>query len=96
MDVDLIGWLASAVLLATLTRQIVKQWRGDDSLSRWLFIGQCAASAGFVLYSLLLGNWVFTVTNACLLLTAIVGWAIDRRRRNPNERDGGRGRHSGA
>ena len=91
MSVDLIGWFASAVLLATLARQIVKQWRGDDSLSRWLFVGQCAASAGFVLYSLLLGNWVFTVTNACLLLTAIVGWAIDRRRRNAIDRDGSRG-----
>lgn len=90
MSVDLIGWLASAVLLATLARQIAKQWRGDDTLSRWLFVGQCAASAGFVLYSVLLGNWVFTVTNACLLLTAILGWAIHRRRRRGSGRDADR------
>ena len=75
MTADWIGWLASAILIATLIRQIVKQ--GDASehggISKWLFAGQCAASVGFVVYSILVDNWVFIVTNSCVLLTAVVG-----------------------
>lgn len=81
MNPDWIGWLASAILIATLIRQIAKQ--DDDSgegVSRWLFVGQCAASSGFVLYSVLVGNWVFIVTNSCVLLTAIVGQVLTSRR----------------
>ncbi|MGY1459582.1 MULTISPECIES: hypothetical protein [unclassified Luteimonas] len=77
MNPDLIGWAASAILLATLSRQIVTQWKDKDAkgVSRWLFVGQIAASTGFVVYSWLLDNWVFIVTNALILLTAIVGEA---------------------
>jgi MtN3 and saliva related transmembrane protein len=31
------------------------------------------ASVGFVVYSWLLGNWVFVVTNALMLCTALLG-----------------------
>jgi MtN3 and saliva related transmembrane protein len=41
--------------------------------ARWLFIGQFAASAGFLVYSALMKDWVFVTTNAVLLLNAIVG-----------------------
>ena len=81
---DFIGWAASAVLLATLIRQIVKQARDPDAegVSTWLFLGQATASLLFVVYSALVGNWVFIVTNSCLLLTALVGqWISWRRRR---------------
>ena len=46
---ELIGWASSAILLATLVRQVRKQWREGTSegVSRWLFVGQTAASAGF-------------------------------------------------
>ena len=79
--VDLIGWLASAILLATLVRQIVKQVKdaSPDGVSIWLFIGQATASALFVVYSIMVGNWVFIVTNSCLLITAIAGQWITRR-----------------
>ncbi|NUO76769.1 MAG: hypothetical protein HOQ32_12240 [Lysobacter sp.] len=75
MNVDWIGWSASAILIATLVRQIVKQSDASDSqgVSKWLFAGQCAASTGFVVYSVLVGNWVFIVTNSCVLLTAVIG-----------------------
>ncbi|WP_394540211.1 hypothetical protein [Lysobacter enzymogenes] len=52
MNPDWIGWLSSAILLATLLRQIVKQVSGsrhgtkNNGVSRWLFLGQCAASVG--------------------------------------------------
>lgn len=75
---DLIGWLSSAVLLATLVRQVRKQWRegSSEGVSRWLFVGQIAASAGFVVYSALVANWVFVVTNALILCDAVVGLVI--------------------
>jgi hypothetical protein len=62
----------------TIGTQIHKQWRDGTSkgVSRWLFLGQMAASAGFTLYSWLVHNWVFVVTNALMLLGAIVGYSI--------------------
>jgi MtN3 and saliva related transmembrane protein len=82
---DLVGWIASAILLATLARQTWRQWREPDprGVSRWLFVGQIAASVGFVAYSWMLRNWVFIVTNTLILLTAIVGQlALSRARRD--------------
>ena len=75
---DAIGWAASAILLATIVSQIRRQWREGTSkgVSRWLFIGQIAASAGFTVYSVLVQNYVFIVTNALMLLSAIGGLAI--------------------
>lgn len=82
---DLVGWAASAILLATLARQTWRQWREPDprGVSRWLFIGQIAASVGFVAYSWMLRNWVFIVTNTLILVTAIIGQlALSRARRD--------------
>src|SRR3546814_832681 len=72
---DIVGWAASAVLLVTLSRQIYTQWQDKDAkgVSRWLFVGQIAASCGFIAYSWLLDNLVFIVTNSLILLTAVVG-----------------------
>ena len=75
MSVELVGWLSALVLLATLARQVYTEWRSRSvkGLSRWLFVGQLCASTGFVLYSWLLHNWVFIVTNALILATAVIG-----------------------
>jgi MtN3 and saliva related transmembrane protein len=77
-SVDAIGWLSSAVLLVTIGRQVFTQWRtrSDIGVSRWLFIGQLTASIGFSVYSYLLHNWVFLVSNLALLMTAVVGEII--------------------
>lgn len=81
MATDLIGWLASGILLLTLIRQVVKQARTEsEGVSTWLFIGQATASALFVVYAFLLGNWVFIFTNSALLVTALVGQWLTRRR----------------
>ena len=45
------------------------------------FIGQLAASTGFTIYSLLLRNWVFSVTNGVMLLSGLLGWAITVRQK---------------
>jgi MtN3 and saliva related transmembrane protein len=73
-----IGWASSFILLITLMRQVYTQWRTstDAGVSRWLFIGQMTASIGFTLYSVLLGNWVYIVSNVAILGTAIVGQYI--------------------
>lgn len=75
MITELIGWLAAATLLATIGRQVYTQWRDRSSqgVSKWLFIGQLCASIGFVVYSWLLANWVFVVTNVLMFLTALLG-----------------------
>lgn len=75
---DLIGWFSSAVLLATLCSQIYKQWRHRtaEGVSKWLFIGQTVASFGFIIYSVLLHNWVFIVTNGLLLLAGVTGFIL--------------------
>ena len=81
---DLVGWAASAILIATLVRQTWTQWRAADpqGVSGWLFAGQITASALFVAYSVLLKNTVFIVTNGLILLTAVVGqWVYLRAKR---------------
>jgi len=85
---ELLGWTAATILLLTLCRQVYTQWRDRTSkgVSRWLFVGQCAASAGFILYSWLLKNWVFVITNSLILLTAVMGEIIFLR----NQRGAGR------
>jgi len=72
---ELIGWFAATVLLATIGRQVYTQWRDGSTsgLSRWLFIGQLTASLDFVVYSWMLRNWVFVVTNVLMLVTAALG-----------------------
>src|SRR3954468_18490024 len=77
MLTEAVGWISAAVLLATLVRQVYVQWHTEEvqGVSRWLFRGQIAASLGFVVYSVLVENWVFVVTNALIALTALVGQA---------------------
>ncbi len=75
---EMIGWISSIILLLTLGKQIYKQWKegSSEGVSKWLFIGQVSASAGFAIYSWLLRNWVFVVTNILALLSAFVGLGI--------------------
>lgn len=75
---DAIGWFSTAVLLLTIGRQVWTQWRTRSSqgVSKWLFIGQLVASSGFVVYSFLVGNWVFVVSNVMMLVIALVGQAL--------------------
>ncbi len=94
MWVEAIGWFAAAVLLLTLGRQVYTQWRERETkgVSRWLFVGQLTASTAFLVYSWLVENWVFVVTNALLLVTAAIGeWIFLRNRRLEATGQGGKG-----
>ncbi|MCA3218545.1 MAG: hypothetical protein ING59_08305 [Burkholderiales bacterium] len=90
MLTDLLGWTATAIPLVTIARQVYSQWRqrSTQGVRSWLFIGQLAASTGFLIYSYLLGNWVFVVSKAALLVTAALGQWIFWHNRRREERQG--------
>ena len=75
---ELIGWGSSFILMLTIGKQVHKQWqeRPSEGVSKWLFIGQMSASLGFTIYSWLVNNWVFVVTNSVMLLSGLVGLVI--------------------
>jgi MtN3 and saliva related transmembrane protein len=72
---EIIGWTSSIILLLTLVKQVYKQWKDGETegVSSWLFVGQLLASIGFTVYSYLVSNWVFTITNALLTINNIIG-----------------------
>lgn len=87
---ELIGWLSSAILVCTIGKQVYKQWSEgrSEGVSKWLFIGQMAASLGFTIYSALVGNRVFIATNGVMFLAAVAGLFILSKHR----RDASRGK----
>jgi len=91
MATEAIGWMSNLLLLLTMSKQVLTQWKTGSSqgVSSWLFIGQLATSTGFVIYSFLLGNWVFVSSNVLMLFVAVTGqWLYVR---NERARSGGRG-----
>lgn len=81
--VDALGWASSFVLVLTIGKQVFKQWRegSSEGVSIWLFVGQLAASTGFTIYSWLVHNWVFVVTNSLMVVNALLGYAITFRQK---------------
>jgi MtN3 and saliva related transmembrane protein len=84
MMTTILGWISTTILLATLARQVFTLWRDRTTkgVSSWLFIGQLSASAGFIAYSVLLGNVVFVISNTLIAVVSIFGeWVYLRNRR---------------
>jgi MtN3 and saliva related transmembrane protein len=75
---QILGWGASAVLVLTIATQVYRQWQQGTSkgVSKWLFAGQITASSGFLIYSWLIRDPVFMVTNLLLLVAAVIGLSI--------------------
>jgi uncharacterized protein with PQ loop repeat len=89
---ELIGWCAATILLATIVRQVYTQWKSGTAqgVSKWLFIGQLTASILFTVYSLLLANWVFAISNLMLIVVAVTGQFIYyRNKRRDAQREKG-------
>ena len=86
---ELIGWFSSFVLVLTISRQIYKQWKegSSEGVSRWLFIGQMTASLGFTVYSWMVKNWVFAVTNGVMILNGLIGYGITIRHKRRAARE---------
>ena len=76
--VEVVGWVSSLILVLTIAKQVYKQWQegSSEGVSKWLFVGQIAASLGFTVYSWLVSNWVFVVTNAVMLCNGLAGLLI--------------------
>ncbi|WP_437810708.1 hypothetical protein [Sorangium sp. So ce1078] len=94
---EAIGWISSVILVLTVGKQVYKQWKSKTSegVSKWLFVGQLAASVGFVVYSWLVENWVFVATNLLMVANALAGALIvflQRRRGAPAPAAGGEAR----
>ncbi|HEX8143201.1 MAG TPA: hypothetical protein VF553_11440 [Pyrinomonadaceae bacterium] len=87
---EVIGWASSFILVLTIAKQVYKQWQEGTSegVSKWLFIGQMAASTGFTVYSWLVQNWVFVVTNALMLANGLAGLFIVMHHRRREQREG--------
>ena len=77
--------------MLTIGKQVYKQWRegSSEGVSKWLFVGQMAASLGFTVYSWLVSNWVFVVTNAVMLVNGLLGLLIVLHHRRRERRAGG-------
>ena len=75
---EAVGWVSSCILVLTIAKQVYKQWRegSSEGVSKWLFVGQISASLGFTVYSWLVSNWVFVVTNAVMLVNGLLGLLI--------------------
>ncbi len=75
---EIIGWVSSIILFLSISKQIHKQWQegASEGVSKWLFIGQMTASLGFTIYSWRVQNWVFVITNALMLINALVGLSL--------------------
>ena len=91
MLVEAVGWVSSGVLVLTIAKQVYKQWQegSSEGVSKWLFVGQISASLGFTVYSWLVNNWVFVVTNSLMLLNGLAGLGIvihHRRKRRRGQR----------
>ncbi|XXY54039.1 PQ-loop repeat-containing protein [Sorangium sp. So ce269] len=97
---EAIGWISSGILVLTVGKQVYKQWKTKTSegVSKWLFVGQLAASIGFVVYSWLVENWVFVATNFLMVANALAGALIVylQRRRGAHgpEEDGAKARRA--
>lgn len=89
--VEVVGWVSSLILVLTIAKQVYKQWQegSSEGVSKWLFVGQIAASLGFTVYSWLVSNWVFVVTNAVMLCNGLAGLLIVLHHRR-RERAGGK------
>ncbi len=95
---EMIGWISAVILAMTISRQVYTQWRSKscDGVSSWLFIGQLFASFGFVIYSFLLDNWVFVLTNAFNLVAALIGqWLFSRNKQAGKKSASGLPWHAG-
>jgi uncharacterized protein with PQ loop repeat len=88
---EVIGWVSSFILVLTIGKQVLKQWREGSSknVSKWLFVGQLAASVGFTVYSWMVRNWVFVFTNGFMVLNALAGLAVTLHHRRREQREEG-------
>jgi uncharacterized protein with PQ loop repeat len=85
---SIVGWSAAGLLVLTIGAQTLEQYRSRSTkgVSPWLFVGQTAASTGFLIYAAMLGDPVFVTTNVLLIGSALTGLALYHRNRRAERR----------
>jgi hypothetical protein len=82
---EIIGWGSAFILLPTFGIQAFKQWQNrhehTPASALWFFAMALVGVTGQVVYSWMLGYWVYFVLNACLVVTNTLGLALVLRRR---------------
>lgn len=88
MNSEWLGWLSSLILCLTIGKQLHTQYKQGTSqgVSKWLYLGQFGAEIGFIIYSLMVKNWVFVFTNTVLLLENVAGIILIRHQRSRNRK----------
>jgi hypothetical protein len=90
---EIIGWGSAFVLLPTFGLQAYKQWQNRHehapASTLWFFILALVGVSGQVAYSWMLGNWVYFVLNAFLVVTNSLGLGlVVHRRGEPDSHPG--------
>lgn len=87
-----VGWISSLLLLVTFGSQTYREWKGEKDKSEKytlvFFIAAIAGTAGNLIYSLLVKNWVFTALNAALVVNNAAGLWIALRHRKQAQQAG--------
>ena len=82
---EIIGWGSALVLLPTFGLQSYKQWQNRHehatASTLWFFVLALVGVTGQVIYSWMLGNKVYFVLNACLVVTNVLGLGLALHRR---------------
>ena len=82
---EIIGWGSAAIVIPTFGLQVYKQWKKRNGrlppTTIWFFILALAGACGQIVYSWMLGNWVYFSVNACLVVTDSLGLALAMRGR---------------
>ncbi len=77
---ELIGWGSALVSLPVFGIQAHKQWRSRSEQAPAseiiFFVLALAGAIGQIIYSWMLGNWVYFSVNACLIVTNSFGLAL--------------------
>jgi hypothetical protein len=78
---QVIGWSSAVVLLPTFGVQVYRQWQKRrepvPAATIWFFLLAVVGTGGQMVYSWLVGNAVYFVLNAILVVTNSVGLGID-------------------
>lgn len=82
---ELIGWGSACLIVPTFGIQAYKQWKNRHehapASAFWFFVLALGGAGGQVVYSWMLGNWVYFVLNVLLVVTDSFGLMVVTHRR---------------
>lgn len=77
---ELIGWGSAAILVPAFATQTYRQWQDRHDPVRgsslWFFALVLIGTLGQVIYSWMVGNWVYLVLNSILVGNNLAGLGI--------------------